>query len=194
MNQLQLMSVCARNDFLVIQASQTRRAAERQLDKQPDRQTDRGTGKGRGRQPASQAGRKIDIQTDRQTQHTYIRQGRRIEMKRNEDELSHGAVDAGPVRGRGGGQCVRPVMRSFIRHSFSSFGATFFLSCVMFCFASLFFICLRVLKCVARKSKESWWVVRMWMLFVAHLALLVVVVVAFLILHSSSWHAKAKGK
>lgn len=46
MNQLQLMSVCARNDFLVIQASQTRRAAERQLDKQPDRLTDRGTDKG----------------------------------------------------------------------------------------------------------------------------------------------------
>lgn len=142
------MSVCARNDFLVIQASQTRRAAERQLDKQPDRQGHR---QGEGK-TASQPGRQEDRHTDRQT---YIRQGRRIEMKRNEDELSHGAVDAGPVRRRGGAQCVRPVMRSFIRHSFSSFGATFFLSCVMFCFASLFFICLRVLKCVARKSKES---------------------------------------
>lgn len=65
-------------------------------------------------------------------------------MKRNEDELSHGAVDrrgegAGPVRGtRGRAQCVRPVMRSFIRHSFSSYGATFFLSCVVFCFRFAF--------------------------------------------------------
>jgi len=45
MNQLQLMSVCANNDFLVIHASQMRWATKRQLDKQTVRQTDRQTGK-----------------------------------------------------------------------------------------------------------------------------------------------------
>lgn len=189
MNQLQLMSVCARNDFLVIQASQTRRAAERQLDKQPDRQGHR---QGEGK-TASQPGRQEDRHTDRQTQHTYIRQGRRIEMKRNEDELSHGAVDAGSVRGAWRGT-VCQACHAFIHSSFVFlfWRNVFLVLCyVLLCFA--FFICLRVLKCVARKSKESWWVVWMWMLFVAHLAL-VVVVVAFLILYGSSWHAKAKGK
>lgn len=188
MNQLQLMSVCARNDFLVIQASQTRRAAERQLDKQPDRQTDRGTGKGRGRQPARQAGR----QTYRQTDIHSARQADRNEAERRRAQLRRSRRRAGKGAWR---DTVCQACHAFIHSSFVFlfWRNVFLVLCyVLLCFA--FFICLRVLKCVARKSKESWWVVRMWMLFVAHLALLVVVVVAFLILHSSSWHAKAKGK
>lgn len=69
MNQLQLMSVCARNDFLVIHASQMWWATtNRQLDKQTDRQT-------------------------------YIGKGIRIEMKRNGDGEGKGKGERGSVSG-----------------------------------------------------------------------------------------------
>lgn len=69
MNQLQLMSVCARNDFLVIQASQTRRAAERQLGKQTDGCRDE-EGEGSSER---QTDRQTDEVADGKTDRTYIR-------------------------------------------------------------------------------------------------------------------------
>lgn len=155
MNQFQLMSVCARNDFLVIQASQTRRAAERQLGKQTDGCTDVRGGGDDG----------MDEQTDRHTAHTFGEAGR-IEMKRNQDERSLGAVEGSRAQaeGRGSGQTetaqrVRSAIRSFIRHSFSFLAQRF--SCLVLCFALLRFAFLftaprvRIEVCVARKSKES---------------------------------------
>lgn len=165
MNQLQLMSVCARNDFLVIQASQTRRAAERQLDKQPDRQM-RAQTRGGEEKRASQAGRKIDTQTDRLMAHTYIhsaRQSDRNEAERRRAQPRRSRQTRWGCRaGKGdtGQGTVCQACHAFIHSSFVFLlwrNVFLVLCCVLLSFR--FFICERVLKCVARKSKESWWVV-----------------------------------